>query len=269
MAMPADPNDRSLLSSVFISADEEAYGNARDLWAMTGLPEPQGDEFFSGNHADRVYLTEHALCFSVVYRRPNVLKAISEKIFGAPHPMNAPVFEARRLVDDRILQPLVQVDLGKNACFEILPGVSRIGANRETIKSLAKELRGNNIHFYAPEPEYVGQVRVPGEKTPFDLIVNRRSIKPIGKDAVAPESPAASLQDSVFGALREQFADAFARSSSAAFQQALKECARIAALPSSDSHKILHDHWNGEGPKTYRRKEIAKAAEHYALRMAG
>lgn len=263
MAGPVDPNDRSLLSSIFISADTQAYEQARDLWAMTGLPEPEDGEYFSGTNADRVYLNDHGLCFSFVYRRANFLGGL----LGSKRHLTAPVFEARRLRDDRILQPLFQMDLGHNCCFEIVPGVEKVGAQKDMVRSLARELKGDNIHFYAPEPEYVGHLRLPGGGEHVNLIVNRRSIKPISADALVTELPADSLQETIYGGLRASFAEAFERGSTVNIGKIMTECAKIAALPSGDTDKILHTHWTGDGPVTYRRTQIAEAARNYAMRL--
>lgn len=266
MAIPADPNDGSLLSSVFLSSDNEAYRAARDLWAMTGLPAPQTGEFHTGANADRVYMNAHGLCFSFVYRRIHVFNALAG-LFGADA-IAAPVFEGRHLLDDRILQPLLQVDLSRNCCFEIVPGVQRVGVDKKTVKSLARELKGDDIDFYNPEPEYVGQMRVPGEDQPLHVIVNRRSVKPISYAALGRGMVGAGYQDAVYGGLREQFTQSWNSGSGEAFETALQECARIAALPANDGHKILHDHWNGQGPASYRRSQIAASAGQYALKLA-
>lgn len=262
MAIPADPNDGSLLSAVFIGADDEAYERSADLWSMTGLPEPQYGDFYSSPNADRVYLNSHGLCFSFVYRRPNILKSIASSLFGKPSTITAPVFEARKLVDDRILQPLVQVELGQNCCFEIVPGVESVGADKDTLKTLARSLKADQINFYDPVPEYVGRVRQPDGGEDFHLIVNRRSVKPMSAEALDTGADA-KKQGSVYGSLREQCFDAFSRASGEALAKALRECARIASLSNNDSHKILHDHWNGQGPQTYRREAIAKSAKSY------
>lgn len=268
MAIPADPNDRSLLSGVFIGADDEAYARASDLWSMTGLPQPQDGDFYSTQNADRVYMNNYGLCFSFVYRRPNILTSLAAGLFGMSGAIAAPVFEARKLVDDRILQPLAQVELGPNCCFEIVPGVESVGADKDTVKTLARSLKADKIHFYDPAPEYVGRVRQPDGGEDFHLIVNRRSVKPMSAEALDTGSDT-KRQDSVYGGLREQFGDAFAQASGAAFSDALQECARIASLSNNDSHKILHDHWNGVGPQTFRRAQIAESAKNYALTMAG
>lgn len=266
MAIPADPNDGSLLSSIFLSSDNKACEAARDLWAMTGFPEPEDGEFFRGGHADRVYLSSHGLCLSFVYRRRHLFNSLSG-LFGGSQALNAPVFAARHIKDERILQPLLQVDLGDNCCFEIVPGVERVGADKKTVKSLARALKGDKIDFYAPEPEFVGQVRVPGTDDQISLIVNRRSVRPITEDALyMPQGT--DLQESVYAPLRERFAAARESGSGAAFAAALAECAKIAALPAEDDKKILHAHWNAQGPQTYRRTQIAQSARQFARKLA-
>ncbi len=265
MAIPADPNDGSLLSSVFLSSDTKAFENASALWSMTGLPEPEYGEFFSGKNADRVYLTSHGLCFSFVYRRTHVFNSIAG-IFGGSPAMSAPIFAGRHIVDERILQPLLQVDLSKNCCVEIVPGVERVGADKQVVKNLVRSLKDDRVEFWAPEPEYVGQVRVPGKDETLDLIVNRRSVRPMSGDAEYGFS-GAGIQQSVYGPLREQFADAWNSGSGEAFAKVLAECAHIAALPNEDNHKILHTHWAAQGPSTFRRTQIAQAASAYGHRL--
>lgn len=257
MAMPADPNDGSLLSSVFLSSDDTAYAAACDLWKMTGLPEPQYGDYYTGMHADRVFLNSHGLCLSFVYRRSNLFSYFSS---GIP----APIFAGRRLVDDRILQPLLQVDLSPNCCFEIVPGVEKIGVDKTIVRSIARGLKEKQIAFFAPEQEFVGQVRRAGAEDPFYVIVNRRSVKPVSRDALTRSPADTELQDSVYGGLRERFATAWNEGSGAAFEAATQECARIAALAPEDENKILHDHWNGAGPQSHRRTQIVQAAQSYA-----
>lgn len=266
MAIPADPNDGSLLSSIFLSSDNKAYEGARELWAMTGLPVPADGEFFKGRHADRVYLTGHGLCFSFVYRRTHLFNSLAG-LFGGQRDMNAPVYAGRRLVNEQILQPLLQVDLGDNCCFEIVPGVERVGVDKRTVKSLARALKGEQIEFWAPEPEFVGRVRVPGKDQSLELIVNRRSVRPMTSGA-GQDASAAAIQEEVYGPLRGQFAEAWKRGSGEVFEKALAECALIAGLPFEDDYKILHTHWTAQGPQTFRRTQIAQSAQKYERRLA-
>jgi hypothetical protein len=267
MAKPEYPNDRSLLSSIFICADEEAYERARDLLPMFSLKPAEEGEYFSGPNVDRLYLNTHGLCLSFVYRRPNPLRQAFAGITQSDF-VTAPVFEARKLIDDRILQPLLQIDLSPNCCLEIVPGVERVGVGRGDLYAMAKNLRSDGINFYSRAPEFVGLIRDKTEPEPRQLIINRRAVKTFAPVVASDTERSALFQQSVYGGLRDEFLTAFAKASAGAMAAVMEECVTIAALSPSDEAKILHAHWKEAAPATERRRAIRDAANAYQSRLA-
>lgn len=258
MAFPADPNDRSLLSSIFISSDEMAHDKARDVLQRFGIPDPQEHEYFSGNNADRLYLNKQGLVISFTYRRPTLGGMISS-LFGRKAAVAAPVFEARTVVDERILQPLYQEDLSPLCCLEINPGILQIGAEPENVKQLVKDLKQSRVNFYDPKQEFVGLIRTPSDEEDLLVVSNRRAIKTLSADDAG--SGEALIQDRTFGSLREQMQEAFQSATVTAMGKAMAECAKIVALRADDSARILNPHWKDDtGPDSERRRAIRESA---------
>jgi hypothetical protein len=262
MAIPADPNDLSLLSSVFISADEEAYERARDVLEPLGLPNPEDGEFFSGMNADRIHLTANGIVMSFVYRRPTLGGMISN-LFGRAAKPAAPVFEARTVVDDQILQPLFQLDLSPRCCLEIVPGVDHVGADTDTVRSIAQELKTKKIRL-DEKREFVGVVRTPDHEEDLIVVANRRAIQVVANDAGSGD---AGRQEKIYGALREQMQEAFKASSGAAMSKVMMECAKIVSLNASDPNRILNPYWKNASPDTERGRAIQQAARNYHRRL--
>lgn len=263
MVLPFDPNDRTLLSSVFISADEDAYRQAKDVLDILRLPNPEEGEFFSGANADRIYLNTHGLIFSFVYRRPT-LGGVLSSLFGRLSTPASPVFHARTIVDERILQPLYQVDLSPRCCLEIIPGVEHVGTDLETVKSIAQELKEKKIKF-DPQREFVGVVRTPDDEEDLVVVTNRRAIRTADADAGSGD---AGRQDKTYRSLREQMHSAFTAANGTGVENAMAECARIVALNTQDPARILNPHWKSPGIDSERSHSIRKAAKNFHQRLS-
>lgn len=259
-----DFNDHSLLSSINICADKEAYRNAREMLKLMQMPNPEDAEYYCGDNVDRIYLNTHGLAISFVYRVPTV-KGMVSQLLGKKDSVVAPIFEARKVVDERILQPLHQIDLSAKACLEIVPGIEHVGAKPEDIKELSKNLKQKLVHFFNPAKEFVGMVRTPHGEEDLMVVANRRAImKMSGPDA---GSGAAKLQERVYGALRQQIGDAFQSASADKVAKALDECQKIASLNNEDSARILYPHWKDTELDSARRQRIRSAARNYERRL--
>ncbi|PZO87202.1 MAG: hypothetical protein DI626_04620 [Micavibrio aeruginosavorus] len=258
MAEPADPNDGSLLSSIFINADDAAYENAREMLGLMNLPNAAEGEFFSGPNVDRLYLNTAGLVVSFVYRRPT-LRGMLTGLFKKDRHITAPVFDARTVVDDRILQPLYQVDLSEQCCLEIIPGIYQDGVKPQHLADLSQELKARKVKFYNPQQEFVGIVRAAQDDESLVVVANRRVIKPIDKVQNAG-SGCAERQERVYGTLHGEFQHAFATGAEASVSDVFCECAKIESLPKKDPARILNCHWMEAAMQSPRRQEIQKAA---------
>ncbi len=263
MAVPENPNDGSLLSSIFICADEEAHDRAVDMLDFLQLPNPEEHEHFSGPNVDRIYLNTQGIVLSFVYRRPTFTSLVSS-FLGLKKTANAPVFDARTVVDERILQPLYQLDLSPQCCLEVVPGIYRGEAEPKDLREITKELKAKKIHFYDPQREFVGAVRTPDDEQDILVVANRRAVRVLPGGEGSGE---ARLQDKTYGPLREQFYDAFNSGRGCDVAKAFQECAKIVALPRTDNARVLNAHWQDEGVSSHRTREIRKAANYFQQRL--
>ncbi len=257
---PANPNDLSFLSSVFIGANATAFRKVRSVLDLMGSPHPQDGQFFSGDNADRIMLNDEGLIVSVVYNRS--LRRDITRLFGQKTEILTPVFEARKVVSDHIVQPLLQIDLSHNCCLEIVPGIEQIGATKEQVKELAGKLAEEKLKFRKRDLDVAGFIRTPEDQENLLVVSNRRAVVPTRHYNGTVEAHA-QMQDMVYGALREEIADAFQTASAAAVDRALQHCRKIVALPKRDKNRILNPSWNDPVVMTPRRAEIMRAGANY------
>lgn len=264
MSVPEQPNDRSLLSVIFINADEKAHDGAKDFLGRMGLPNAEDGEYFAGHNVTRLYLPE-GLSVSFLHRNVNPLAAIWSHVVPSRAVESARVYAARKLKDSEVLQPLYQEDLSANCCVEIVAGTPRANVGRNGLSEIGNSLAARNIDFYMRQEEFVGLVRHKGEEAP--VVTNRRAIR-LKKSNMTAGDENVSLQDKVYGGLRAEFRAAHESGSADRIQSILKECARIAACPDSDPHKILHPYWSASNLRTERSLQIRSSANNYERRLA-
>lgn len=261
MAQPKNPNDGTLLSSVFICADEQAYEKAGEVLETLGLPNPEDHEHFSGPNVDRIYLDAQGIVLSFVYRHPT-LTSLFSKLIGRDRPLSAPVFDARTVVDERILQPLYQIDLSPECCLEVVPGVHSVGVEQDKLRSISRELKAKNVHFYNPQREFVGVIKTPEDQDDLLVVSNRRALSVTSQPQATGQAVG---QDRVYGTLREQMAEAFGSASAA--RKMMDECAKIVALREDDPARVLNPHWRDTSIDSYRRRTIREASHYYHRRI--
>jgi len=255
---PANPNNRRLLTSVWLNDGQEgeiAHEKADEFLQLMGLPDPEHHEYYTGprGNVDRIYLPE-GLVASFVYRRASPFASLFNRS------IKAPVFEARKIVDERILQPLLQVDFTDACCLELNVG-TRSSSDPKIAKVLAKELKASGIKL-DPQPEFIGMV---GEHS---FVSNRRAIVPLRADVINNENASAGWQHGCYGSLSDLAAEAYATKSHEKFRQLREICAEIVRLPVSDPNHIVHRPWKDTDIESPRRKQIAEAAKHYENRLA-
>ncbi len=258
MAEPVDPNDGSLLSFIFINADDAAYETAKDMLDLMRLPNADEGEFFSGPNVDRLYLNTRGLVVSFVYRRPT-LGGMLTGLFKKGRHITAPVFDARTVVDDRILQPLYQVDLSPQCCMEIIPGVYQDGIKPQHLADLSQELKARKVQFYNPQQEFIGVIHTPQDEEDLVVVANRRVIKTMPK-AQEIGSGSAARQERIYGDLHGELQHAFGMATEASVGKVLHECTKIESLRKDDPARILNCHWMEAGVQSARRQQIQKAA---------
>lgn len=266
MAEPVNPNDGSLLSSIFINADDAAYEGAQEMLDLMCLPNADEGEFFSGPNVDRLYLNTRGLVVSFVYRRPTFGGMVAS-LLGKGRHITAPVFDARNVVDDRILQPLYQVDLSPQCCMEIIPGVYQDGIKPQHLADLSQELKTRKVQFYNPQQEFVGVIHTPQDEEDLVVVANRRVIKTMPK-AQEIGSGSAARQERIYGELQGGLQNAFEAATEASVGKVLRECAKIESLSKSDPARILNCHWMEAGVQSARRQQIQKAACNFHRRLA-
>ena len=264
MGVPEYPNDRSLLSIIFINADEKAYEGAKDFLGRMGLPNAEDGEYFWGPNVTRLYLPE-GLSVSFLHRNVNPLAALWSRVVPSRAVESARVWAGRTLKDPEVLQPLYQEDLSPNCCVEIVPGTPRAHTDREDLKRMGVSLAERNIDFYARNVEFIGVVSKDGEK--IQLVTNRRAVRPL-KSNKPSGSENIGLQEKVYGGLRAEFAAAHDSGSAERIQNVLKECALIAAAPDNDPNKVLHPYWQRSFAGTERSSQIASSARNYQRRLS-
>lgn len=260
---PEHPNDESLLSAIFIDADMDAHDAAKDFLEMVGLPNPQVGEFQRAHNVHRIYMP-NGFSISFVHRHVSPLAWLGNRLFGWGKENISPVFDARKIVHEQVLQPLLQVDLSPKCCLEIVPGCPRAEADYDGMRRLKGTFLKDKIDFYMRMPEFLG--RLPGEE-PLEVVTNRRALKPMK----GYEASTASLQDKIYGGLRSEFSNAFERASAATFQKLFADCRANVDLRDGDPEKILYAHWKSSGRKLYpseRQMEIGQAAARFEQRLA-
>ncbi len=240
---PGELADRTLLSSVFINGDMEAYEKAGELLPLLSIPDVPYEGYVNeDSNVTRLYMPQGVI-ISLAFNRPWPWQKI------------APVFKAAAFVDDSVLQPAAVIPLSEICRLEIIPGVAQASATESDLRAMAKNLEKKGIKFYKPELEFIGTVRAPdGEDQ--KLILNRRAILAKGEEIVSGD---ATMQQKIFGFLGEAFTDAIQSGSAAAVQRVYKECASIASLAPEDPEKILHRRWEDPGTTERSRKNYEAA----------
>ena len=264
MSIPEYPNDRSLLSLIFINADEKAYDRAKDFLGRMGLPNADDGEYFAGPNVTRLYLPE-GLSVSFLHRNVNPLAALWSYAVPSRAVESARVYAARKVEDSEYLQPLYQEDLSPNCCVEIVAGLPRAKVGREGLAEIGKSLSSKNIDFYLRQEEFIGVIRKDGEEG--RVVTNRRAVR-IKKSNVSAGDGDTSLQDKIYGSLRAEFAAAHNSGSAERVQSVLQECAKIAESPDNDPNKILYPYWRKPSYGTERAQEIRSTANNYERRLA-
>jgi hypothetical protein len=264
MSVPEYPNDRSLLSVIFINADEKAYYRAKDFLARMGLPNAEDGEYFSGPNVTRLYLPE-GLSVSFLHRNVNPLAALWSYMVPSRAVESARVYAARNIEDSEYLKPLYQEELSPNCCVEIVAGIPRARVGRDGLSAIGKSLASRNIDFYLRQEEFIGLIRKDGEEG--RVVTNRRAVRIKKGDRPAGDGNTA-LQDKIYGGLRAEFMAAHSSGSAGQLRKVLQECAKIATAPDNDPNKILHPYWRKPSYGTERAQEIKSTAYNYERRLA-
>lgn len=259
---PEFPNDGSLLSDLFIDTDTAAYNGAKNFLDMIGLPNPRFGEFQRAHNVHRIY-TPHGLVISFLHRHVSPLPWLSQKLFGRGQENISPVFEGRKIVHDKILQPLLQIDLSPRSCVEIVPGCPRLPLTLPELEQLSGEFARDKISFYSKRFEFIGKI-TDTDGNPALMVTNRRAFKPLK----GYEPGTAPIQDRIYGGLKKKFADAYQSGSSEKFRSLLSECRENAGLDDRDSSKLLYTHWNAvKRDLSERQLEIHQAAARFERRL--
>lgn len=264
MAIPEYPNDRSLLSVIFINADEKAYDKAKDFLGRMGLPNAEDGEYFAGPNVTRLYLPE-GLSVSFLHRNVNPLSAAWSYLVPSRAVESARVYAARNVRDSQYLQPLYQEDLSPNCCVEIVAGLPRAKVGRDGLAGIGKSLAGKNIDFYLRQEEFIGVIEKDGEQE--HLVTNRRAVR-IKNGKMPAGDGNTDLQDRIYGGLRAEFSAAHGSGQQSRVRAVLDECAKIASCPDNDPDKILYPYWRRSGFGTERAQEIRSSANNYERRLA-
>lgn len=264
MAVPQYPNDRSLLSVIFINADEKAYDGAKDFLARMSLPNAEDGEYFAGPNVTRLYLPE-GLSVSFLHRNVNPLAAAWSYFVPARAVESARVYAARTVRDSEYLQPLYQQDLSPNCCVEIVAGVPRAKVGRDGLAGIGKSLAAKNIDFYLRQEEFIGVIEKDGQQE--HVVTNRRAVRIKNGNRPAGDGDTA-LQDRIYGGLRAEFSAAHDSGDAGRIRVVLEECSKIASCRDDDPHKILYPYWRQAGFGTERAKEIRSSANNYERRLA-
>jgi hypothetical protein len=264
MSAPEYPNDRSLLSMIFINADEKAYVGAKDFMKRWGLPNAEDGEYFSGSNVTRLYLPQ-GLSISFLHRNVNPLAALWSYMVPSRAVESARVYAARMIEDSEYLKPLYQEDLSPNCCVEIVPGTPRARVGRDGLAAIGKSLSSKNIDFYVRQEEFIGLIHNDGEEG--HVVTNRRAVR-IKKSNQSAGDGDTSLQDKIYGSLRAEFAAAHNSGNACHVRKVLQECAKIAACPDGDPNKILYPYWRKSSYGTERAQEIRSTANNYERRLA-
>jgi hypothetical protein len=265
MSIPEYPNDRSLLSMIFINADEKAYDGAKDFLERMGLPNAEEDEYFLGPNVARLYLPE-GLSVSFLHRNVNPLAALWSKLVPSQAVESARVYAARKIRDSQIIQPLYQKDLSPNCCVEIVPGIPRVSVERNGLALIGRSLASRNIDFYIRQEEFVGVLaNKDGGKT--HLVTNRRAVRLMKSNTFVGDDNVVE-QEKIYGGLQAEFRAAHDSGSAHRIRKVLKECSVIANAPDGDPNKILHPYWKRSEGGSERHRLIRYTAEQYEQRLA-
>jgi len=257
VALPDNPNDRSLLSIINIFADEKAYDGAKDFLCRMALPNPEENEFFLGPNVARIYLSE-GLSVSFVFRKVNILAAAWSKLFPSHAVEPARIYAARKVKDDEILQPLYQEDLGPNCCVEIVPGLPRAKIAEREIHEIGERLSERKIDFYNRSAEFIGVVQTADGAERF-LVTNRRALR-VMPGFVQAAMEGSTWQDAHWGKLSAEFKAALGSGSADNVQRVMKEC--------KDPSLSLVAYWRKTDAGTERAKSIVTSATNYERRLA-
>ncbi len=264
MAVPEYPNDRSLLSVIFINADEKAHDQAKDFLARMGLPNAEDGEYFSGPNVTRLYLPE-GLSVSFLHRNVNPLAAAWSYLVPSRAVESARVYAARNVRDSEYLQPLYQEELSANCCLEIVAGLPRANVGRAGLAEMGKSLAAKNIDFYVRQEEFIGVIEKDGEQG--HVVTNRRAVRIKNGNKPAGDGDTA-LQDKIYGGLRAEFSAAHGSGDASRVRAVLRECSKIASCRDDDPNKILYPYWTKSGFGTERAKEIRSSANNYERRLS-
>lgn len=250
--MPAtklfDHFDSDFSYALLVQLGEKAALRARRIWARTALPEPREGEFIYGAHSVTVPLNRSGIAFVFRSRSRNVLER--------------GLYEGSLAMHDRILQPLYRRELDGQSCFEIRPGIRRVGASDAELKSIAQDLKQSGLSFHIRDAGYVGLLPIPGRAL---VVANMAAVRVASKNF---QHDVPVTQAKIYGTLSAHVSDAFARASTNDIQQVLEACRIIRSLPEGDPNKILHASWSGNanlGPDT---KMIVSTAAAYGERLS-
>lgn len=258
-SVPANPNDGRFSTSPWLNDAIEgdvAREKTLELLELMGLPDPEHHEYFTGpkGNVDRLYLPE-GLIVSLVYRRTNPIRNIFNR-----DGIKAPIFEARKIVDERILQPWLQVDFTSACCAELNIG-TKPNKDADLAKAFAKDLKASGIKL-DPQPENIGMM---GDHS---FVSNRRAIQPLNVNVIN-QGGSAGWQNECYGAMSDLAAEAYETRSPEKFRRLREICAEIVRLPVNDPNHIIHASWkDNDNDRSPRRRDIAAAARWYERRLA-
>jgi hypothetical protein len=267
-SIPADfnPNDLSFLASAFLLASgQEAnivVAKLAKIFKEMSLPLPRDGEFVPGKQlrADRLFLKPFGLVMAVRYVRPSVATIFMEAIrgFGGEESKKDiseldPVFAARDVVHDRILQPLVSIKLSKGVVLELRPGVRPFSGTHEEKVQINNELKKVGINSRAHDDTDFGTILDPKTGKPHHVIINRTLVS-VGK-AYKAKANSAPIQEKIFGVLSADFQQAALSSNPADWEKALICCRQIIQSPPT-AQRILSESWG-------RVSEFTRAGERY------
>lgn len=254
-------DEGSLAASAFIAAGEEEFYRVKDTLKLMGLPIPQYGAYYSQPNSDRFYRSDLGLVGTVVYRRRNPFHVAAQYV-GLISRAKAHVFESAFVETDEVLQPLLKIELSKNAVLEINAGVGGVPRDGEKlVRTLKQTLNKQGLLLVNNSPETVGIIPDAAEEEPLTLIRNRRAVI-IQKSGVIEEE--AVRQARIFGGLREEFAAAWQSGRQEKFRDLFQKCAGIVGLPEDHPERILKPYWAEERQHTLRQREIAMAAAIYS-----
>jgi len=263
-----NPNDRSFLASAFLLANKKEGAavvfRLQNLLDQMSLPYPQEEEFVPGSllRADRLFLPPFGISIVVRYERIPVPIFLKNFLFGTSPGDNQhvdPVFAARQIVHDSILQPLVSISLSSGVVAEIRPGVRPFSGSSKDITAMIKNLKGEGITLRAHDAHDYGTIVHPKTGVVSHVVTNRSMVSISQYDRNSERT--APVQTDVFGDLSKKFEIAARSQNKQDWCMALAACHEIMRKPPT-AQRILSASWGGVS-------EHVRAGELYAQNLQG